>query len=59
MEEFIFSISLSAHELNGGAGGFNLSRSDLHNTDRWTQVIELAYAEWKKEEKKKMNSKVN
>lgn len=40
-EEFIFSISPSACKLNTGADGFSLSCSDLHNTDRWTQVIEL------------------
>lgn len=29
------------------SNGFNLSRSDLHNTDRWTRVIELGWVDWK------------
>lgn len=49
-EEFIFSISPSAQLVSRGADGFSLSRSDLHNTDRWTQVIELArWSEKRKE----------
>lgn len=40
------------------SNGFNLSRSDLHNTDRWTQVIELGEVEWKNRKENEFPSKL-